>query len=112
MGDLEDLKQALEDIPFNKISLSEDFSKKFIQRPYLSEECLLDFVKNKIESLIYAKFQDKTELRAKYKAIYDLDKKHDLHMVYKIFKDEIIIITAYKTNRKWQRLMQKRQKRV
>ena len=112
MGDLEDLRKILKDFPQDKIVLGEDFGKKFILRPYLSKECLLDYSKNKLDKLVAAKLQEKTENRSKYKAIYDINKNYDLHVVYKIFKDEIIIITAYKTSRKCQKLMQKRQKRV
>ena len=112
MSDLEDLRKLLTDCPKGDILLSEDFAKKFILRPYLSKECLLEYAKNKLEKLVSVKLQHKTENRSKYKAVYDLNKNYDLHIVYKIFKHEIIIITAYKTSRKCQKLMQKRQKRV
>jgi len=56
------------------------------------------------ESLRYAELQEAGEGGEIYRAHYELSKRHDLAIVFKILKGKVVIITAYRTSRKWQRL--------
>jgi len=109
MGDLEDLKKVLESA--SQIRLGENVEIK-LRAHRLTKETVFDFTKNKLDRLVKAELQEKTSNKRKYKAYFDSSKRHDLIVVYKVFKSEVLIITAYETTRKWQKRIQKISRRV
>jgi len=101
MGELEDLKRDLAE-KRDLIRFGTGAEIK-IRVHMLSPEMVLDYSKNRLCELTRADLQETTDKKLKYKAYFDLSKRHDLIVVYKVFKSEVLIITAYKTNRKWQK---------
>jgi hypothetical protein len=109
MGDLEDLKRSLVE-KRDLIGFGTGAEIK-IRVHMLDPEMVLDYSKNRLDELTRADLQEKTDKKFKYKAYFDLTKRYDLIVIYKVFKSEILIITAYKTNRKWQKKLLGRSRR-
>jgi len=109
MGDLEDLKRNLAD-KRHSIRFGTGAEIK-IRVHMLDPELVLDYSRNRLEELTRADLQERTDKKLKYKAYFDFTKKYDLIVVYKVFKSELFIITAYKTNRKWQKKLLGRSRR-
>ena len=111
MNGVDELKAILEKFSLDEVLFSEDFGFKIRIQPYLSQELVLDITKNRLDKLVEVKLQERSEDKAKYKATFDIDRNHNFVIVYKVFKDKVIILTAYKTDRKCQkRLSQKLRK--
>jgi len=109
MSELENLKKALiEKRDCIRFGTAAEIK---IRVHMLEPGLVLDYTNNRLEQLSRADLQERTETKAKYKAYFDLTKKYDLIIVYKVFKSEILIITAYKTNRKWQKKLLGRSRR-
>ena len=107
MADLEDLRRHLAE---DEIKFGVGAEIKI--RAHMREpELVLDYTKNKLDKLVRADLQEKTDRKVKYKAYFDLTKRYDLIVIYKVFKYEVLIITAYKTNRKWQKRLLGRPRR-
>jgi hypothetical protein len=110
MGDLEDLKGRLvEKRDLIKFGTGAEIK---IRVHMLDPEMVLEYSKDKLDKLTRADLQEKTDKKLKYKAYFDLTKRYDLIVIYKVFKSETLIITAYKTNRKWQKKLLGRSRRV
>lgn len=112
MNGVDELKAILERFSPDKILFSDDFGFKIRIRPYLSQELVLDITKNRLDRLVEAKLQEKSENKAKYKTVFDIDQNHDFVIVYKVFKDKVIILTAYKTDRKCQKRLSQKLRRA
>jgi hypothetical protein len=109
MGDLEDLKGNLvEKRELIKFGTGAEIK---IRVHMLDPEMVVEYSKNKLDKLTRTDLQEKTDKKLKYKAYFDLTKRYDLIIIYKVFKSELLIITAYKTNRKWQKKLLGRSRR-
>jgi len=109
MGELEDLKgELIEKRDAIRFGIGAEIK---IQAHMLNPEMVLDYSRNRLDRLTRVDLQETTNKKLKYKAYFDLTKRHDLIVVYKVFKSEVLIITAYKTNRKWQKKLLGRSQR-
>jgi|SRR3989344_2036859 len=101
---LDDLKNKIKSRLSNIVFIPYFYSKIY-QRPYLSEE----LVKKSLEEFDkYAGFQ-KQEIKGsvRYRIGITLSKKYTLVVVIEVEKEHLNIVTTWKTNRKWQKAMQK-----
>lgn len=83
------------------------YDKKMEDRPYLSEDLIISSLKNleKIEKVEQQIVKGET----RYRITVQISNKYNLAIVVKIDfeRQNLYIISAWKTNRKWQNKMQK-----
>lgn len=101
---LNELKRMISE-KINNISFSPHFYEQAKKRPYLSESLIIDSLK-KFDSYFGFQIQEvKGELR--YRIALVLSNKYNLVVVLEIIEEGLNIITAWKTNKTWQKTMQK-----
>jgi len=97
------LKEKLK-IPGRDIVFTNHARMQILSRP-TTEADVVKFLKEGSDCLRYAELQETAEDGEVYRANYELNKRHDLVIVFKILKAKLLIITAYRTSRKWQKLV-------
>lgn len=100
--EIKSLRKKLESVE-HEVVFTNHARLQIRSRPTTETE-VIKFLKKGGESLNYVELQEDEV----YRVNYDISKKHDLVVVFKILKAKLLIITAYRTSRKWQKLVLKR----
>ena len=96
--EIDRLKEKLKN-PGREIVFTNHAKRQIQSRPTTEAE-VIRFLKQGSEYLRYAELQEAAEDGEVYRANYELSKRHDLVLVFKILKAKLLIITAYRTSRK------------
>ena len=102
--DLSDLKKEIRS-RISNVKFKTHFYDKVKERPYLSESLIIDSLKRFDEYLGFQTHEIKGEERQR--VAITLSGKYNLVIVLVITNQSLNIITAWKTNRRWQKAMQK-----
>lgn len=103
--DINELKKLFNEIKEEEMKFSPYFYSKLTDRPYLNEELVINAIKD-IENLMgFQKQVIKSEKR--FRLGIRLSNKYTLVIIIKVPNKSLYIITAWKTNRKWQKSTQK-----
>ncbi|MBI2630439.1 hypothetical protein HYW76_05035 [Candidatus Pacearchaeota archaeon] len=105
-SNLEGLKEFLTGLKEENIFFSRHFFDKNADRPYLSEKLVIDNIKN---TSILVGFQKQIINQEEICRIgLKLSSRYTLVIVFKIKNNkDLYIITAWKTDKKWQKSIQK-----
>ena len=102
----EELKKFLESLKEEDIKFKDHFYKKKEEdRNYLDENFIIENVKKSNNLLGFQKQVIRGEER--YRIGFDVSNKYKLVVVATIDTKNLYILTAWKTNRKWQKSIQK-----
>jgi len=103
---LNDLKEFLRKLDEDSISFSSHFSEKSeIDRAYLTKDLVKSCLKD-IEKISGFQSQ-KIKNEERYRIGIQLSNKYNLVIICKILRKGLYIITAWKSNRKWEKTIQK-----
>ena len=105
MKDIEELKKFIESLKEENIIFKQYFYNKIRDRPYLNDKEIKKTIKDNKNLLGFQHQVIKNEER--YRIGFRLSGKYNLVIVIKIKGINLYIITAWKTNRKWQKAIQK-----
>ena len=100
------VKRFLEEVDDNNIIFKAHFYERSLERP-ISESLIRKKIKNTSKLLTVEKRPARREGEKKYKIEIELSNKYSLILIIVIAQKNLYIITAWNTNRKWQKSIQK-----
>jgi len=106
MGPLENVKEVLNNIAAENIVFKDHFFDKIKERG-ISEELVRSFLKKTDKLLSVEEQPSRKEGESKYKLWIKLSQRYSLVVIIAIAKKDLYIITAWKTDRRWQKSIQK-----
>lgn len=106
MPEKEFIIKFLQELDEKNIKFKQHFFIRSVERP-ISELLILDLIK-RIEKLIFVEEQvARKKKERKFKLTYKLSNKYYLILIITISGKDLYIITAWNTNRKWQKTIQR-----
>ena len=105
MDSEEELKKFLGELKDGDIIFKKHFYDKIADRPYLNEKLIRDTLKDTDNLMGFQNQKVKGEER--YKLSFQLSGKYILIIIALIKGKTLYIITSWKSNRKWQKSIQK-----
>ncbi|MFC1690936.1 DUF4258 domain-containing protein [Nanoarchaeota archaeon] len=106
MSCFEKVKNCLEELKDENIKFKKHFYYRTEDRP-ISEVLVREYLKKTDKLLKVEEQQSRREEEKKYKLWIKLSNKYSLVVVVAILKKDLYIITAWNTDRKWQKTKQK-----
>ncbi len=106
MSDFEKVKKFLEQVSDENIIFKDHFYDKVKERP-ITENLVREYLKKTDRLLKVEQQPSRKEGEDKYKLWIRLSNKYSLVIIVAISKKDLYIITAWNTNRKWQKAIQK-----
>lgn len=106
MSSFEKVKKFLEELKEENIHFKKHFYDKVKERP-ISEEIVRKYLKRTERLLKVEEQPSRVEGEEKYKLWIKLSSKYSLVVIASILRKDLYIITAWNTDRKWQKSIQK-----
>ena len=100
------VKKFLEEVKEENIKFTLHFYERILYRP-ISEEFVKEYLKKTDRLLKVEEQPAKRENEEKYKLWIKMSNRYDLVVIVAISKKGLNIISAWNTNRKWQKSIQK-----
>jgi hypothetical protein len=106
MSLVDKIGEFLEKVEGKDIIFKKHFNDRIKERP-ISKELVKRYLKNKRKLIKIEEQQTKREGEQKYKLWFKMSNKYDLITIVAKTEKTLYIITAWNTNRRWQKAIQK-----